>query len=299
MVKIELQNVGVDFVLYETSARSLKKTAFRTAVGGFIANKDDGSKTTIRALQDISFTLNEGDRLALIGPNGAGKTTLLRVLAGIYYPTSGSVSIQGQCVPLFDISLGLDDEATGYENIMLRGLVMGLDRKEIEKRVEEISEFSGLGEFLHLPVRTYSSGMTLRLLFSIATSVNSDILLMDEWIAMGDADFIERANQRLHGVVSRSKILAFASHNPDYLRAVCNRAVLLEGGRIVAEGSVDDVLKHYQSDRQVDAAQAAVQGASEQSEPPPAAQSASAPQQELPQPPESKYSEARRPDPVV
>jgi len=299
MVKIELKNVGVDFILYETSARSLKKTAFRTAVGGFISNKDDGSKTMVRALQDISLTLNDGDRLALMGPNGAGKTTLLRVLAGIYYPTSGSITVQGQCVPLFDISLGLDDEATGYENIMLRGLVMGLDRKEIEKRVEEISEFSGLGEFLHLPVRTYSSGMTLRLLFSIATSVNSDILLMDEWIAMGDADFIERANQRLHGVVSRSRILAFASHNPAYLKAVCNRAVLLEAGRIVAEGSVDDVLSHYQSDRQVDAAQAAVKEAADQNEATSEAGSVSASQQGLPPPPESAPSEIRRSDPVV
>jgi ABC-type polysaccharide/polyol phosphate transport system ATPase subunit len=296
MVKIELKNVGVDFVLYETSARSLKKTAFRTAVGGFISNKDDGSKTTIRALQDISLTLNDGDRLALIGPNGAGKTTLLRVLAGIYYPTSGTITVEGKCVPLFDISLGLDVEATGYENIMLRGLVMGFDRKEIEKRVEEISEFSGLGEFLHLPVRTYSSGMTLRLLFSIATSVNSDILLMDEWIAMGDADFIERANQRLHGVVSRSKILAFASHNPVYLKAVCNRAVLLEGGRIVAEGSVDDVINHYQSDRQVDAAQAAAQQASEQAEST-SADSSSANQQELLR--SHEPSEIHRSDPVV
>ena len=202
MAKIELNNVGVDFVLYEMSARSFKKTAFRTAVGGFISNKDDSSKTTIRALQDIFLSLKDGDRLALIGPNGAGKTTLLRVLAGIYYPTSGSISTEGNTVPLFDIGLGMDDEATGYENIMLRGLLMGLNRKEIEERVSEISDFSGLGDFLHLPVRTYSSGMSLRLLFSIATAVNSDILLMDEWIAVGDADFIERANERLHGVVS-------------------------------------------------------------------------------------------------
>lgn len=253
MAKIELKNVGVDFVLYETSARSLKKTAFRTAVGGFITNKQDSSKTTVRALQDISLTLNDGDRLALIGPNGAGKTTLLRVLAGIYYPTSGSIAIEGQCVPLFDIGLGLDDEATGYENITLRGLLMGLDRKEIDARIQEISTFSGLGEFLHLPVRTYSSGMTLRLLFSIATSVHSDILLMDEWIAMGDAEFIERANKRLHNVVERSKILAFASHNPDYLRAACNKAILLEGGCVVAAGGVDEVLDHYKSDRSTDA----------------------------------------------
>lgn len=297
MVKIELKNVGVNFVLYETSARSLKKTAFRTAVGGFISNKEDSSKTTIRALQDISLTLNEGDRLALIGPNGAGKTTLLRVLAGIYYPTFGSASIQGQCVPLFDISLGLDDEATGYENILLRGLVMGLDRKEIEKRIEEISEFSGLGDFLHLPVRTYSSGMTLRLLFSIATSVNSDILLMDEWIAVGDADFIERANKRLHGVVNRSKILVFASHNPDYLKAVCNRAVLLEAGRIVAEGSVDEVLKCYKSDRVADA-QAAEQ-ISEQGEVASDEQSAAANQQVVSPPDEGQKVEAHRSAPVA
>jgi ABC-type polysaccharide/polyol phosphate transport system ATPase subunit len=264
MAKIELRNVGVEFVLYESSARSLKKTAFRTAVGGFISNKEDSSRTTIRALQDVSITLNDGDRLALIGPNGAGKTTLLRVLAGIYYPTTGSIFVEGRCVPLFDISLGMDDEATGYENILLRGLLMGLDRKEIHKRVAEISEFSGLGEFLHLPVRTYSSGMTLRLLFSIATSTNSDILLMDEWIAMGDAEFIERANQRLHSVVNRTKILALASHSPAYLKAVCNKALLLEGGRVVAQGTVDEVLDHYQSDRKADA-EASAQAAPEES----------------------------------
>jgi ABC-type polysaccharide/polyol phosphate transport system ATPase subunit len=253
MARIELRNVGVEFVLYESSARSLKKTAFRTAVGGFIANKDDGSRTTIRALQDVSLTLNDGDRLALIGPNGAGKTTLLRVLAGIYYPTTGSITVEGKCVPLFDIGLGVDEEATGHENILLRGLLMGLDRKEIHKRITEISDFSGLGEFLHLPVRTYSSGMKLRLLFSIATATDSDILLMDEWIAMGDAEFIERANQRLHSVVNRTKILAFASHSPDYLKAACNKAILLEGGRVVAQGTVAEVLEHYQSDRKADA----------------------------------------------
>src|SRR5215212_1493846 len=121
MAKIVLEHVSVNFVLYETSARSLKKAAFRTAVGGFISSKDDGSKTTIRALQDVCMMLEEGDRLALIGPNGAGKTTLLRVLAGIYHPTVGSISIQGKSVPLFDISLGVDDEASGYENIVLRG----------------------------------------------------------------------------------------------------------------------------------------------------------------------------------
>ncbi len=253
MAKIELKNVGVEFVLYESSARSLKRTAFRTAVGGFISSAAKGSRAAVRALQDLSLTLNDGDRLGLVGPNGAGKTTLLRVLAGIYYPTSGSIAIEGQSVPLLDIGLGVDTEATGYENIVLRGLLMGLDRKSIQKRVTEISDFSGLGEFLHLPVRTYSSGMVLRLLFSIATTVNSDILLMDEWIAAGDADFIERANDRLHGVVARSKILVFASHNPVYLKAICNKAVLLEGGRIVAQGSVDEVIEHYQSDRQADA----------------------------------------------
>jgi ABC-type polysaccharide/polyol phosphate transport system ATPase subunit len=242
---IRLTDVGVDFVLYQGSARSLKKAAFRTTVGGLIGSRTNDERTVVRALSHISLTVNDGDRLALIGHNGAGKSTLLRVIAGIYRPTSGEIAVQGRRVPLFDISLGADEEGTGRENILVRGLLMGLTRTEIEERIDEIIEFSELGEFLDLPTKTYSSGMMLRLLFSIATSLDSEILLMDEWIAAGDEKFILRANQRLLDLVERSSILIFASHNVDLLRYVCNRAALLSAGEIVAIGTVDEMIELY------------------------------------------------------
>jgi len=244
-ISISLEDVGVDFVLYQGSARSLKKAALRTTVGGLIGSRASDERTVVRALSHISLSVKDGDRVALIGRNGAGKSTLLRVVAGIYRPTSGKITVQGRRVPLFDIGLGADEEGTGRENILLRGLLMGLTRAEIEERTDEIIEFSELGEFLDLPVKTYSSGMMLRLLFSIATSINSEILLMDEWIFAGDEKFILRANQRLLDLVERSNVLFLASHNVDLLRYICNRGVLLSAGEIVATGTVDEMIDRY------------------------------------------------------
>jgi len=246
MASITLEDLGVDFVLYQGSARSLKKSVLRTTVGGLIGNRAEDDRTIVRALRHVSLSVNDGDRLALIGQNGAGKSTLLRVLAGIYKPSSGKISVQGRRVPLFDISLGADEEATGRENIVLRGLLMGLTRAEISERIDEICEFSELGEFLDLPTKTYSSGMMLRLLFSIATTLSSEILLMDEWIAAGDEKFLSRANRRLHELVERSNILVMASHRAQLLRSICNRAVLLGTGEIIATGTVDEILARYQ-----------------------------------------------------
>jgi ABC-type polysaccharide/polyol phosphate transport system ATPase subunit len=245
MVSITLEDVGVEFVLYQGAARSLKTSALRTTVGGLIGNRAGDDRTIVRALTKISLSINDGDRVALIGQNGAGKSTLLRVLAGIYRPTTGKILVAGRCVPLFDIVLGADEEATGRETILLRGLLMGLTRAEIDKRIDEICEFSELGDFLDLPTKTYSSGMMLRLLFSIATSLNSEILLMDEWIAAGDEKFLAKANQRLRDLVDRSNILVLASHSADLLRAICNRAVILSAGEIVAMGTVDEMLELY------------------------------------------------------
>ena len=245
MVSITLENVGVDFALYHGSGRSLKKSVLRTTVGGLIGNRAQDDRTVVRALTDVSLSVNDGDRLALVGHNGAGKSTLLRVLAGIYRPTAGRISVEGRRVPLFDIALGADEEATGRENILLRGLLMGLTRTEINERIVEIGEFSELGDFLDLPTKTYSSGMMLRLLFSIATSLGSEILLMDEWIAAGDEKFLARANARLHGLVERSNILVLASHSAELLRSICNRAVLLNAGGIVATGTVEEILEQY------------------------------------------------------
>jgi ABC-2 type transport system ATP-binding protein/lipopolysaccharide transport system ATP-binding protein len=245
MASIELENIGVDFALYHGSSRSLKKSVLRNTVGGLIGNRERDDRTIVRALNEISLSVKNGDRLALIGQNGAGKSTLLRVLAGIYRPTSGKISVEGRRVPLFDITLGADEEATGRENIVLRGLLMGLTRAEIDERIDEIGEFSELGDFLDLPTKTYSTGMMLRLLFSIATSLGSEILLMDEWIVAGDEKFLARAHQRLHGLVERSSILILASHSSGLLRSVCNRAILLEAGGIAASGTVDEILDQY------------------------------------------------------
>jgi len=199
----------------------------------------------VQALRDINIDLRPGDRLGLVGHNGAGKTTLLRVLAGIYHPTTGTVTCEGLRMPLTDIHVGQDDEATGYEMILIRGLLMGLRRSEIEAKIEEIAEFSELGEFLDLPIRTYSSGMALRLFFSIATSMTADIIIMDEWITAGDEAFIKKANARLQMLVDQAHIIVIASHNRSTLQRICTRGLLLEGGRIKHSGTLDEVLDAY------------------------------------------------------
>jgi lipopolysaccharide transport system ATP-binding protein len=247
LTHLELCNVSIEFPLYQSTSRSLKRELLRAAVGGTIGQDSAKDRLAVRGLQAISLSLHAGDRLALVGHNGAGKTTMLRAMAGIYYPSQGKVLREGSLVPLFDIHAGFDDEATGYENIMLRGLLMGHVRADIERRMDSIAEFSGLGDFLDLPVRTYSDGMMVRLLFSIATSCPAEILLMDEWIAAGDLDFIEKADKRLRDYVDQAQILVLASHNPQLLRAICNRAIMLEGGRIALSGSVDQVLHAYSS----------------------------------------------------
>ena len=244
MAAITVENVSVAFPLYGGSSRSLKKTLMRVGSGGRIS-RDAGDRVYVQALRDVSIRIDHGERLGLIGPNGAGKTTLLRVLAGIYEPTSGIVRREGHVSPLFDATLGMDMEATGYENILLRGLFLGLSPREIRGRTDEIAAFTELGDHLAMPVRTYSSGMTLRLAFAVSTCVDPEILLMDEWIAVGDAHFLDKAERRMERLVDRSRILVIASHSPDLIRRTCTKAVGLDSGRVVAVGAVDEVLTAY------------------------------------------------------
>ncbi|MHB1934788.1 MAG: ABC transporter ATP-binding protein [Leptospirillum sp.] len=233
-VSIRAENLTVDFTVYNSPHRSFKKNLLKIATGGRISSEAGGG-ITIRALDGVSFDLSAGDRLGLMGHNGSGKSTLLRVLAGVYEPTGGTLVVQGKIVSLLDISIGMDPEASGIENIFLRGLLLGLTKDEIRQRIEEIVDFSGLGDFIDLPVRTYSSGMTMRLAFSIATCVEADILLMDEWLSVGDADFVKKAEDRLKALVSKTPILVMASHSPEVLKEVCTRTIRLEGGRIALE----------------------------------------------------------------
>jgi ABC-2 type transport system ATP-binding protein len=244
MPLIEANNVGIEFPVPTPSARSFRHLAIRTAsrVGGEVS-KSEGAFRFVRALDDVSFALKQGDRLGLVGHNGAGKTTLIRVLAGIYEPTKGSLRMVGRNVPMFDIGLGMDEEASGYENIRIRGLILGLTPEEIEARVPEIAEFAELGDYLELPIRTYSSGMLLRLVFSIAASVHGDIILMDEWIAVGDAHFRKKTHDRLQEITAHSGIVVLASHDHGLLRDTCNLGLYLDGGRVRAFGALEDVLK--------------------------------------------------------
>ncbi|MFS2048312.1 ABC transporter ATP-binding protein [Variovorax sp. Varisp41] len=233
MALISLQNVSVSFPIYGAGASSLRSTLAASVTGGRLG-KETGV-TVVQALRDISFELRSGDRLGLVGHNGAGKSTLLRTLAGVYEPSAGSFTRQGTVSSLIDPVLGIEVDATGIENIMLRGLVMGMSRKQVDQLTQDICEFSGLGEYVNMPVRTYSTGMLMRLAFSISTSIQADILLMDEWLSVGDAEFTEKAERRMREVVSKSGILVLASHSPELIAKECNRVIHLEHGRIVQE----------------------------------------------------------------
>jgi ABC-2 type transport system ATP-binding protein/lipopolysaccharide transport system ATP-binding protein len=238
---IALRNVSVRFPVLSFRDRSLRSRF----VNAMTLRRTTATPHIVSALNDVSLDIRAGDRVAIIGANGAGKTTLLRVLAGIYHPTSGSVDVLGRCLPLFDLSAGFDEEATGYENIMRRGLVIGARRSEIDARRAEIAEFSELGDRLDLPLRTYSSGMMLRLIFAVATAVEGEIVLLDEWIGVGDQQFRKKARQRLDEIVARAGILVLASHDVDLIKSTCNRAILLEEGRIAAAGTTDEILGRY------------------------------------------------------
>lgn len=238
---IALRNVSVRFPVLSFRDRSLRSRF----VNGMTLRRTTATPHIVSALNDVNLDIRAGDRAAIIGANGAGKTTLLRVLAGIYHPTSGSVDVLGRCLPLFDLSAGFDEEATGYENIMRRGLVIGARRSEIDAKRGEIAAFTELGDRLDLPLRTYSSGMMLRLIFAVATAVEGEIVLLDEWIGVGDQQFRKKARQRLDEIVVRAGILVLASHDIELIKSTCNRAILLEKGRIVAAGATDEILGQY------------------------------------------------------
>jgi len=251
MATISLERVTLEFPIYNARGRSLTGELFRRAVGGHIKS-DDSSHISVVALRDINLKLVDGDRLGLIGHNGAGKSTLLRVLAGIYEPPSGRARIEGTVASLTDITMGMNLEASGYENIVLRGVFLGLQVQQVRRMIPEIEAFTELGEFLKLPLRTYSSGMMLRLAFAVTTAVVPEILIMDEMIGAGDASFVTKAKARLNQMISHSHILVIASHDVEIIRRFCNRAALMETGRIVKMGPVEQVIAAYLGGEQPD-----------------------------------------------
>lgn len=244
IASIELINAAVEFPVFNAASMSLKNRVLSAVTGGAIDRQHDGS-VIVRGLQNINLKIAAGERVGLVGHNGSGKTTLLRVLSGIYHPTQGQAIIQGECVSLINISLGIDPEATGRENIRMRSAMMGLTPVQTNERIDEIIDFSGLGGFIDMPFRTYSSGMQLRLAFAVSTAIRPQILVMDEWLSTGDEDFKERAEQRLKDVVHGTEILILASHSREILLANCNRLVWLEHGQVRMDGNVAEVTKNY------------------------------------------------------
>ena len=244
MVSIDTYNACVDFPIFDAKSRSLKK-AMMSSAGGKIG-QNASNTVVVEALRDINLHLREGDRVGLVGHNGAGKTTLLRLLSGIYEPTRGSTVVRGRVAPVFDLGVGMDPEISGYENIVIRGLFLGQSRKAMHRKMDDIAEFSELGEYLSMPLRTYSTGMRIRLALGVVTSIEPEILLLDEGIGAVDAAFMAKARERLVKMVENSGILVFASHSNEFLAQLCDSALWIDHGEVRQAGAVDEVVGAYE-----------------------------------------------------
>jgi ABC-type polysaccharide/polyol phosphate transport system ATPase subunit len=245
MAKVTLQGVSFSYPVFEVGARSLKVSLFSQMSGGSVGTH--AGIVRVEALKNVSFTAKDGDRIGLIGRNGSGKSTLLRLLAGLAYPESGELKIEGRVVPLIAPGLGINPELSGAANIELPLRLLGATSAEVKRARREIPEFTGLGEFINLPVRTYSEGMKARLNFAICTAIEADVLILDEWLAAGDVDFQDRAKERLKAMVDRTRILIITSHSLELIREVCNVAVWMDRGLQVMTGHTSSVINSYLS----------------------------------------------------
>lgn len=244
MARIIASHISLAYPIYNIHAKSLRSHLISFTSGG-VATQKSPRVIVVEALRGIDLRLEDGDRLGLIGPNGAGKSSLLKVLAGLYAPTEGHIERTGRTTTLFDLSLGMDHDATGYENIRLAAYLRGIAPSDIERFIVDVAVFSELEDFLQMPIRTYSAGMLARLGFSIATTTDPEILLIDEVLGAGDQYFVKKALQRIEEIARRSHVLVLASHSTEMIRAFCNKCALMQRGRIVEYGSCDDVLEKY------------------------------------------------------
>jgi lipopolysaccharide transport system ATP-binding protein len=243
---VTFEHVHVEFPIYSAHGRSIKRSVLQYTTGGRIGVSSD-QRVVVSSLNDVSLKAQHGERIGLIGHNGAGKSTMLRAVSGVYEPVRGSITVCGRVASLIDLTLGMDMEANGYENIRIRCMLLGMARDEINRHIDDIAEVTELGDFLEMPIRTYSSGMMLRLAFAISTSITPDILLMDEWIGAGDASFMKKAQARLQNLLGRTGILFIASHSEQIVTNNCTRAIWMEKGAIRADGTPADVWRDYQA----------------------------------------------------
>ena len=245
MAHLILKKVSVEFPIFG-AAKNLRLSLVSGLTGGKILPKSLQTKSfLVKALEEINLEIRSGDRLGLVGHNGAGKSTLLRVLAGVYQPTSGQILIEGRITPLLNQTPGMEPEDSGYDNIFTVGMYLGMSHDEIANKAPEIVEFSGLGDFIHMPIRTYSSGMQARLGFSICTALDPGIMLLDEGIGAADAQFADKAAKRIKGLIEETEILVLASHSDAMIESMCNKAALIEHGKLIEFGAVSSILKRY------------------------------------------------------
>ncbi|MEE2566468.1 ABC transporter ATP-binding protein [Hyphobacterium marinum] len=242
MDRVIVDNLRIEYPVIDMN-RSFRKEVVNTF--GEILTRREGEKPAVRAIQNLSFRLQDGDRLGLVGPNGAGKSTLLRTLAGVYLPSQGHVEVVGRISTLLTTGVGMDFDDTGYDNIMTCGLLLGLSKENIEAQRDDIIEFCDLGDYIHMPMRTYSTGMMVRLSFAIATAIEPDVLLIDEVIGAGDARFSSRAADRIEKLMTKASTLVLASHSSDTIKTFCNKGLFMMGGREVFYGDVDEALEIY------------------------------------------------------
>ncbi|MEZ5947468.1 MAG: ATP-binding cassette domain-containing protein [Hyphomonas sp.] len=245
MAHIDIRAASLDFRLYAPGEKSLRSAASHTLIGGRFSTDDK----TLRAIDNLSLSLKDGDRLAIVGPNGAGKSTLLRMMAGVYVPDTGTCVTEGDVGTMFDVYLGMEDDMTGVDFILSRGLFRGANLKTLHAKMPEIREFSGLGGFIDQPLLTYSAGMRVRLAFALATQFQPDILLLDEILGAGDAEFFDKATARIIEISGKAGITVFSTHWLELAERFCNRAIWMEHGSIRMEGDLDTVFDAYRKVR--------------------------------------------------
>lgn len=245
---IKLNNVNLDYIV-KSGSDSLKKSIIATC--NAVLKKDHAKfkaikNTSYRALSNINIDIQSQDRVGLLGRNGAGKSSLLRVMAKVYKPNAGSVTVNGKIASLFDVCLGMDSEATGYENIINLAIMRGLSKKTAQTLIADVEEFTELGNFLNAPVRTYSSGMSMKLAFAVATAVAPQIILIDEVIGVGDAHFMKKAKTRIMDMLEKTQIVVLTSHSTDIIRQFCNKIIVLDKGEIKFTGDVTEGIAFYE-----------------------------------------------------
>jgi ABC-type polysaccharide/polyol phosphate transport system ATPase subunit len=235
MARLQLDDVSVEYPIYNASSMSLRNQLVAISTGGRMA-QEAGNIVTVRALDGVTMSLKDGDRVGLLGHNGSGKTTLLRTMAGIFRPTKGKMVIEGRVSSIFGLGAGIDPELSGHENIIRMSMLLGATLAAAKARIPDIEDFTELGNFLALPVRTYSAGMQTRLTFAVATAAHPEILLVDEVMGAGDADFQAKARKRMNDFIEKSSVFVFASHSRELIRRFCNKVCTLEHGRLIGEG---------------------------------------------------------------